>query len=278
VRSLAFAAILFLALPAAAADRSEQIRLKYVQVSEVEALFAPSREQVPDPLMRQAGIRPGTMTAPAGPPPLGRGVLVPGTQLVPDGITAWTTDPLKNVLTVAGTRESIDRLKAIIRLVDVEPARVRISVRLVHLTEAVLKEKGAEELAIDGVFGSTDRLFVQVLTPELAAQFAKAPTVSEVEMTTYNSRPLYVHWPRAAELEPSLAAVVARVNGDKTVSLMMPGRMHHLVGDQVASSHFMAMRRVAAGQSVLVQPYGTTLTAIVTIKEVLPKPGAKKRR
>jgi hypothetical protein len=277
VRLLATFALICLALPAAAADRSEQIRLQYIQVSELENLFTPPAERGPDLVTRLAGISSG-YAVPDYPRQPGRGILLPGTQLVPEGITAWTVDPRKNVLNVSGTPEAVARLKSIIRLVDIESTQARLSVRMLNLSEATLKELVPGEVTLDHPDGTLGHLTVAVLDAEQLSKVAKLPAESTVEMTTYNNRPLYVRWPRADEPVASLAAVVPRINGDRTVTLMLPGRIHQLVDGQVASTQFMALRRLAVGQSILVQPQGSALTVVVTVKEVLPQIPSKKKR
>jgi len=268
---------LLLAVPAAAADRTEQIRLQYLQVSEVESLLTPPAERGPEFALRQTTNN-GQVVVPSLPSIPGRGMLIAGTHLVPDGITAWTADPRKNVLVVSGEPAAIERLRTIIKLVDVAPTQVRLSVRLLKLDAAALQELGVEQLAFDGADGSLGHLVVAVLDKGRADGIAKLPTTSSVEMVTDNNRALYVRWPRADQPDATLASIVPRINGDKSVTLMLPGRVHQVLDGQVASTHFMALRRLAPGQSLLVQPHGEGLTAIITIKEVVTRVPVKKSR
>jgi hypothetical protein len=273
--------VLALAVPALAAPRSQRIELRYIGAGELARILAPSISQ-PAPFGRAGSL--GDLEIAAGlidpatgnrhlPEGLGGGGFGQGggfgrqqnggRGLVPPGITAWSVDPAGNALQVTGDAAAIESLKKIVRLVDIPPARIRLTVRVMDLDTAAWKalnwDTGANDVKEDPF---TAR--VGVVPGEMPEALENSPALSVITMTVANNSPMHFQAPAAGDRPAVSASITPRLNGDGTVTLFVPAAALNAGG----RAEVFALRRISPGQSVIVAPAAGRRTLVITVRKV----------
>ena len=242
---LALAALALAAsFPAAAADRTESISLKYVSPTELETVLL------------------GNATLRLGPGALRNGGLGGGGTKVPRGITALTANDRDRVLTVSGSEEAIVQVKNLVRLVDIPPRQIQVTVRGLELKPAPLPDDVLN-------LGNSEIKVTAPLSPEqLAAVEGRVrASVLTVDITCSNNRPVRLFWPKKDPLQ--LTEVIPRVNGDGTVTLFMPMQAR-TDGKEPEERSLFALRRIRSGETVLLALEGSTKAVLLSAR-VLPE-------
>jgi hypothetical protein len=160
----------------APADVTETVRLTFVAAGDVERLLHGS--QPPSPRAEQGG-------------------------LIAPNIHAWSMDTRHNALTFTGSREGIDVVKSIIRLLDVPARGISVAVRFVPLPGGA-DPAGPAAKPVD--------------EKEVAA-LEKQPAVQAWTMPSTNNLPIRFLWP--ASKEDQVLSITPRINGDGSVTLII---------------------------------------------------------
>ncbi len=261
-----------LALPAAAAERTETFRLRYLPVTEADRIFFQPRDSA------------------AG----GLGGGLGGAALVPEGLAAWSVDARAGTVTVTGTEQALGQVRDLLRLLDVPLARVRLSLRVLEVGPEALRELGLQAMAQHELAVRT-----ALLEPDAAARLAGQAkrTLAAAEPASSNNLPVRLRW-TAAPGRSGAADVTPRVNGDGTVTLFLPARafsaapapgVHpetaRLAGAGAVTvpaaaplrDGLLAIRRLGVGQTAATMtPSG--LVFLVSVLDVeVSKPGKRRR-
>ena len=288
-RSLALTMLLALpALPAPGAPgaprsaaATEQIRLEHIQAAEVV-------RWLDEAWLADQGVRPERQEPVPGLPAPGDTSPFRATGL-PSGLYAWTVDAGKNSLAITGSPDGIRELQSWLRLLDIPVRRVRLSVRVVRPDAARLAQlkRLLPDLNREQLPGSGDRgeamasAFDRKLLPEIEA----LPVLIASEMEVANNRPVYLRWPgdspggtkdakdAGAAAGPVVAAVLPRVNGDGTVTLQVWLKTF----DKSGAAPMTMLRRVAAGEGILVAPHAAQPALVVTVREQGQESGGSAR-
>ena len=243
-------AALSLALPAYAADRTEQIRFRYASAVEVERIFEP------------------TSLAPPGTGGLG-GVRA----LIPPGISAWTVDAQRNILSVTGEPEAIESLKNIVRLLDVPARQIRLEVRQLNLDDGVIRRLMARLRPLGGdavVDGQPAEVAAMLEGEELREVETKGARPS-INAVVSNNRPLRVRWAKEGNLPTVAMRVTPRLNGDSSVTLFMQSEAAPPAVQGDAPALVLAVRRLAVGQGAVFALRGTEALFLVTARGLQPQ-------
>jgi hypothetical protein len=228
-----------LALPAAAADRTEEIRLQYISAGDLMTFLLP----------RPAHEQGGGLGGPDRP----RG-------LVPVGIAGLAT-PSAGVLSASGSEEAIQQLRNIIRLVDIPRRRIRLSVRLIEPQPEELN-RIVKDVAVGKADGSAVKVGVLDEDGRNRILARAQKTLLQADLVCANGATARLLWPE----DPSNAAFPAltpRVNGDGTITLTVPAR------PDPAAKELIVLRRISSGQTLVVAREEGGPTLVVTA-EVLP--------
>jgi len=256
---LALAALALAAsFPAAAADRTESISLKYVSPTELETvLLGNATLRLGPGALRNGGLGGGGFGS-----GLGGGGLGGGGTKVPRGITALTANDRDRVLTVSGSEEAIVQVKNLVRLVDIPPRQIQVTVRGLELKPAPLPDDVLN-------LGNSEIKVTAPLSPEqLAAVEGRVrASVLTVDITCSNNRPVRLFWPKKDPLQ--LTEVIPRVNGDGTVTLFMPMQAR-TDGKEPEERSLFALRRIRSGETVLLALEGSTKAVLLSAR-VLPE-------
>jgi hypothetical protein len=229
-------ALFLAAAPAAGADRSEVIRLEHAAAADVLATLIPEGSK-----LNEAG-RVG---------------------LIPAGLSGLSISSAK-ALSVSGTGEAIRKLRELIRLVDIPRQIVRLRVWLI---EGAKPEGLAQDVAVGQSDGGV--FYVAVMDePARQALLAGARrTHLQAELECGNNGTARLFRPGADPRDATFAAVTPRINGDGTVTLLVP-----LKGALVPPANEAGptvLRRLPSGGTMLVAPREGGLALVVSV-EVLP--------
>ena len=270
VRSLVGAAALLAALPVTGGERTETIRLKYVTPGEVEVLLASHSHNL------GGGAD--------WPYQFEESYPRPGPHLVPEGVSGWQPDAQRNSLRVSGTADGIRQFKALIRSVDLPPAQLKVTVRVLRLTDAALREAAPELFRDDEiVVGWRSERYnfahwgVECLSDSALKRLQALPEQSRRDFSVVCNRPFFTLLPRAHDPGLKLVSIVARYNADRSVSFMLPANVHvprtdppnqyGLAGKPYPPAS--TLHRVGVGQPLLVRPAGTEQAVLITAVMVL---------
>ena len=217
MRALLIPAALLLALaaaPARSADKTERIPLRFIAAMELEWYLTgggqrnkAKRLDELEVLPQRGGLNDVDIIYPGF--PVGRGL-----GLVPPEIGAWAVDTRENVLSVTGTQEGIEQLKRIIRLLDIPPQRIQLTARVLKLDAKALEELKAKREG--NIQDGAESVWVadEVQRRALEAR----PSTFSTRLAVQNNRGMHVRYPGGAD-EPAVAGmIVARVNGDGSIT------------------------------------------------------------
>jgi len=191
--------------------------------------------------------------------------------LLPEGITALTADATENTLSVAGSDDAIKALVRIVRLLDIAPQRVRLSVRAVQMDAAAMRVLPAREAEGDGQPG----LVMELDDPQAAAVLARSPrTFADTSMACRNNTPLRMFWARAGSPTGDQAQITPRLNGDRSITVILTAVFSQGAFSTTQSS---APRRIRSGQTLLAIPApGLGLLVKAEVLPDSPAPPARK--
>jgi hypothetical protein len=239
---------------AAADSRTEVIPLRFVAASDVDRMVFPAE--------------PAGGFGNPGPLPSVRGLGF--SEVIPKGVAAWSIDPRTNRITVVGSQEGIREVKNLVRLLDIPPRQVRLTVRQFSTDEALL-QKLAELDKAQAPIGvpRPEPLSASILRGELPAALRERVT-ERVSLTTPNNIPAYVRGEEAGSMRTQIR-VVPRVNGDGTVTTFVrlartePGdrRPNKVTAD------LTGLRRLSVGETLLLLTEGSKTGLAVTVEELL---------
>src|SRR5690242_11129282 len=119
-----------------------------------------------------------------------------GRSLVPPGVLAWTVDEQRNALSVSGSAEAISAFRQLVRLIDVTPARVRLSLRILS-PETVAMGRLDAEAPPGGVTDGQTRGFWAIVKRDQIAALESEPALAATEMEVTHRHSLGVRWPEA---------------------------------------------------------------------------------
>jgi hypothetical protein len=226
-------ALTLAAVPSAAAEyRTEVIPLRYFQVSQFQ-------EVVAAPTFR------------------GERRLPLKDALLPKGIIAWAADTRANSLAVTGTAEGLNSVKQVLRLLDIPPRQIRISVSTPRLDEGLLKEL-QQTTAPD-----EDGLWAIPLTDAAhQARVKAAPGGPSASLVTSNNAPMRM---RIRGEDGPFVSLTPRLNGDNTITFAAPGEDFGK-----AAGGLLVLRRVPSGLPLLVTGKGVEGILVISA-EVLPE-------
>ncbi|HEU4752511.1 MAG TPA: secretin N-terminal domain-containing protein [Armatimonadota bacterium] len=250
MRWLALPLLLALLSPAAAENRTAEIPLHYAQALEVHRILGTWQ---PEPIRRSPHPEPAAPVVSAG--------------MMPAGIIAWSADPAANSLRFTGSPEALDRLREVIRLLDIRPRTVRLAVRAVRLDP--LAEK---KLLAEGTLTGGDGLWLGGVEGKQLAELRRLPALAEIEQPVANNFFLGVRLPWRDGEPPAVANLMPRLNGDGSVTLVLDHGGLQRDG-RTEGSRFV--RRLIPDQGLLVLSERSIVWLVTS--EVLPeeKPAAK---
>jgi hypothetical protein len=176
-----------------------------------------------------------------------------GSSLVPPGVLAWTVDERRNALSVSGSDEAIAAFRQLVRLIDVTPARVRLSVRILS-PETVAEGRLDATAPPGGVTGGQNRGLWAVLKREQIAALETGPAEGATEMEVTHRHSLGVRWPEPEGVPVELGAVTPRINRDRTVTLSFAKSAPSPQVGSAGQPELVMMRRLSVGEGVVVLP------------------------
>ena len=274
MRLLLIPAALLLVLasaPARSADKTERIPLRFIAATELEWFLTDGGQRNEAKGLDELKVLPqegGSSKLDVIYPgfPIGRGL-----GLVPPGIGGWAVDTRGNVLSVTGTEEGIEQLKRIIRLLDIPPQRMRLSVRALK-ADAKVRETLRGDAGIQVGEGS-----VWVADQGQRQALEARPSVFSTAMVVSNNRVMHVRHPGEAGEPVVSAMIMPRINGDGSITLIMPLRMLRPGEAKPDAGGFVAFRRIPSGGTVVVLLEKQNLAWVIT-PEILPDPVAPEGR
>jgi hypothetical protein len=233
--ALLIVTLALVAVPLRAADRTEVIRPEFIPAGDLERFLTQ-----PD-AADQLGLRGKSR------------------DLLPKGITGWAVDVTRNTFSVSGSDEDIEQLKRIIRLIDIPPRRVKVTARLLQLSEA---EAAVVRNHPDAL--KSDQIITLPLLKEAdrTAYQAKRALV-QASLTVSNNRPAHLRFPATGGADAGVMSVTPRVNGDGTVTVITSGLY---AGDK--SGVAISLHRSPSGMARLVLDEHNR--AWVLASEILP--------
>jgi hypothetical protein len=193
--------------------------------------------------------------------------------LLPDGIAAWTVDDSRNTVTLTGTDKAIQEFKNIVRLVDVPPAQIQVAVRVLQVQPADLADVRFD-LIHNSVVSEDGRhsdrtpegLATGILDEKQAAALAARPATFATDVAVVNNGTLRLRVPRAGQ--PPAFSVTPRLNGDGTITLLMPFGEVKPAETPGQYEGLFALHRLYVGQTILVFLKPPGLAVLVTVREV----------
>jgi hypothetical protein len=199
-----------------------------------------------------------------------------GHGLVPPGVLAWTVDERRNALSVSGSEEAISAFRQLVRLIDVSPARVRLSVRVLSPEAVAMGGLDASPLA-GGVTDGQTRGFWAIVKREQVAALETEPTAVATEMEVTHRHSLGVRWPPAESGPSELGAVIPTINGDRTVTLSFAKSAPSPRLGTAGPLELVVMRRVSVGEGVVVLPRRPGPALLITVRGVTTPPAQSGR-
>lgn len=194
MRKLAFVAglLTLAALPASAA--TERIPLQFIRAADMErSLIAAPRE-------------PGTGGLGGAPTPRG---------YVPEGVTLLTTATTANELVVDGTPEGIEKVRQLVRLMDVPARKVKFHVRV--FPDRLLQNEFAD------VPEARENHVATALSEKEVARLVKngpAPLV-DLRLDGEANLPVRVYWPTREQKSISATTITSRLAGPERVRVQL---------------------------------------------------------
>lgn len=282
---------LVLVPPAHAANTTRTIKLRFVPVAEAERVILNLRSvSAEDPKAGNANravfpglIDPATGTTYQLPDPAGNGGRLGEPTgknvrgLLPAGILAITANERQKALVVTGSRKAIEELQKLVRLVDIPRRQVRVSVRVVDVDPAALQKTFPER----EMFVAQGVTAVATLDAKQQAELLGVVRETSVETTAdvVNNRPLRLFWPAGKNTGEGQAALVPRVNGDSSVTLLVAMSLTETGADNLPKVHEVtALRRVDAKHAMLVVPTAASLCLLVEARVLAEDKNSKARK
>lgn len=224
-----------------------------------------------------------------------------GAGLVPPGIQGILGYELDNSLLVSGTPDDIQQLKNIIRLLDIPPRQIMVKIEQIAVNATfqktwdvnwqILNNDITVEAPISGTGVPAGSIRVGILGDGWRLNFAaavsqgKATVIDSVTVTTMNNSPAilqsgttsWIFIPQITQVQgaglvtqaipvpitaTSLLFAMPRVNGDGTITMIIPFVLQRFAGQSVGPqgeripnqvfTTLQAIRRVASGQTIVV--------------------------
>lgn len=244
MRTLGLWMLLLAALPVRAEVKSERIALQYLPASEFERLLVPGASS---------------------------NVALP--QL-PAGLFAWSVDMRQNVLTVAGSSEAIESLKQAVRLLDVPPLPVRVSLRGLRAEDPAVRALLVDLLPVPRL-ASKLPVRMELLSAGQAALLENCPTVEQITLDTENNRPVHLRRSEPQRPQPLLTTLTPRVNADDSVTLKVTLPLPYKYpasGSSFPSGGTMAEVRMVPGSPALLVPDSSGIVWLVRVSPAPPSP------
>jgi hypothetical protein len=139
-----------------------------------------------------------------------------GGGLLAEGISALAATTSPNALVVDGTPEAIAHLRQIIRLIDIPPRKIRLSVRVFPKANIPFDPKNVT-IHNDKLTPSTAQLSAE----ELATLLKNAPApLMQAQVEGNNNQPALFYWTPPGKKRET-ATVFPRVNGDDSVTVFL---------------------------------------------------------
>jgi hypothetical protein len=166
---------------------------------------------------------------------------------MPPGIVALAADSAGGSLVISGEEAAINQVKSLIRILDVPPTRVAVSLYLLRVDAAALAGLPPLDQPPNG---EAPRVRVGSLGPQpLATLLQRAAVVDHLELTTGNNRPVRLFWRPSPAWQP--VSVTPRVNGDGSITTLVPFRLTGTAEGKPVSEDVTALRRLSGSQALV---------------------------